>query len=447
MTYDMLRHHLKGFHLTLSSHGVHRDDDGWKLGDRDWVVYVNEKLYAHEITPEEASLLLHNSINNPEAPNTVRPVPQLIDDIYALHQFLALDNPPEIEDRNSEVRVLLYGFADASGGGLGSSVFIPGTGIRCRTGVWGKDEEGTSSNFKEFNNVVLAIEQEAKEGSLNGASMFLFTDNATVEAALYKGNSSNRKLFELIVRFRKISLACNATIFVSHVAGKRMVAQGTDGISCGELKEGIAQGETMLSFIPLHVSALDRTPDLKTWVQYWAGPKVEFLSPNQWYTRGHDHDGGCSDSRGFWWPLLRSGTFVWTPPPGAADVALEELRKAVIKRQKSTHIFLCPRLLTCEWRRQLHKAADLVIFIPPGTDGWPENMYEPLTVGFIFPFLSFSPWQLRGTPQMLHLGRELPKLFQEQKMAGRDILRKFFSKYSTLSSLSERVVRKMLFFK
>jgi hypothetical protein len=29
--------------------------------------------------------------------------------------------------------------------------------------------------------------------------------------------------------------------------------------------------------------------------------------------------------------------------------------------------------------------------------GWPTDMYEPLTLGFVFTFLSFAPWQRRGT--------------------------------------------------
>jgi hypothetical protein len=43
------------------------------------------------------------------------------------------------------------------------------------------------------------------------------------------------------------------------------------------------------------------------------------------------------------------GTFVWAPPPAAAAVALEELRKARIKRQDSMHILVVPRLLMPEW--------------------------------------------------------------------------------------------------
>jgi hypothetical protein len=81
-----------------------------------------------------------------------------------------------------------------------------------------------SSNFREFENIVLTIEEEARNGTLKRASMFLFTDNSTVGGALYKGNTPSRKLFNLIVRFRKVQITNDAEIIVSHVSGKRMIA-------------------------------------------------------------------------------------------------------------------------------------------------------------------------------------------------------------------------------
>jgi hypothetical protein len=115
-----------------------------------------------------------------------------------------IGKPPEVQAGRQSVHLLLYGFADASGGGLGSTVIVTGSGVRCQIGVWGKDEETETSNFKEFENVVLTIEEEAKHGALQGSSMYLFTDNSMVEKALYKGNTPSRKLFNLIVSFRKV---------------------------------------------------------------------------------------------------------------------------------------------------------------------------------------------------------------------------------------------------
>jgi hypothetical protein len=156
----------------------------------------------------------------------------------------------------------------------------------------------------------------------------------------------------------------------------------------------------MLHFIPLHLSAIERHPPLQSGLTSWLGDEIEFLKPSDCFGRGHDHHEGYYDSHGFWLIRHKSGTLIWMPPPGAAEVALEELRKARIIRQSSTHIFVMPRLLATEWRKQLHKAADLVIAIPAGIDpiGWRTEMYEPLTIGFVFPFLSLLPGNA-GVPQ------------------------------------------------
>ncbi len=42
-----------------------------------------------------------------------------------------------------------------------------------------------------------------------------------------------------------------------------MIKQGTDGLSRGDLVEGVMRGESMLSFVPLHRSCIDRSPLLK----------------------------------------------------------------------------------------------------------------------------------------------------------------------------------------
>jgi hypothetical protein len=174
----------------------------------------------------------------------------------------------------------------------------------------------------------------------------LLTTRSTVEGALYKGNTPSQKLFNLIVRFRKVQMSCDADIIVSHVSGKRMIAQGTDGVSRGLLNEGVTTGLDMLSFIPLHLNSIERNPLLTPWIRSWLGKDAEILTPEQWFSRGHSNDGGDYDSHGFWRLKIRPGKFVWVPPPAAADVAIEELRKALIKRRDTTHVFLCPRLLT-----------------------------------------------------------------------------------------------------
>lgn len=70
----------------------------------------------------------------------------------------------------------------------------------------------------------------------------------------------------------------------------------------------------------------------------------------------------------------------------AAVAAVEELRKAKHRRQDSHHVFIVPRLMQPEWRKQLYKATNLIVSVPPGLPAWLEDMYQPLTVAFVFPF-------------------------------------------------------------
>ena len=87
--------------------------------------------------------------------------------------------------------------------------------------------------------------------------MFLFTDNSTAEAVFYKGNSTSRPLFELMLRLRKLEMAGDLILHVIHVAGTRMVAEGADGGSRGDLNQGVMAGQSILDFVPLHLTALE----------------------------------------------------------------------------------------------------------------------------------------------------------------------------------------------
>jgi len=73
-------------------------------------------------------------------------------------------------------------------------------------GIWGRDTEDNSSNYREFANLIETLETESANGSLDEAMLVVATNNSTVESAVYKGNSSNKKLFELVVRLRLLEL-------------------------------------------------------------------------------------------------------------------------------------------------------------------------------------------------------------------------------------------------
>ena len=303
------------------------------------------------------------------------------------------DDPPVTTVRSNTAILIIYGFGNALGSGFGTTLLKNGS-IHYQIGTWAREEEVNSSNWREFENLVLALEESGKKGWLKGASIILATDNEVAEAAIYKGNSSSEKLYKLVVWLRKLELFYSAKILVSHVAGTRMIAQGTDGVSRGALNTGVGTGTPLLDFCPWHKSSLETAPKLGDWIRSWAGHTAEFLQPNDWFLQGHDVCGGYRDKQGFWHNSFKSGIFVWSPPPAAADACLKEIRKARLKRRKSTLIIVIPKLMTPLWLRLFNKEIDMTFTIPATSNYpfWPTNCHELLIVGIIFPYLTYRPW-------------------------------------------------------
>lgn len=48
----------------------------------------------------------------------------------------------------------------------------------------------------------------------------------------------------------------------------------------------------MVSFVPFHLSALEKSPEIYDWVSSWADEVVLLLKPEDWFGQGHDCDGG-----------------------------------------------------------------------------------------------------------------------------------------------------------
>ena len=203
----------------------------------------------------------------------------------------------------------------------------------------------------------------------------------------------------------------------------------------------------MIEFCPWGKTAIETLSALKQWMLTWLPKESIFLTPRDWFVRGHDMDGGTIDSNGFWRPTIKQGSYVWMPPPAASDACLEELRKARMKRKQSLHFLVIPKLMTTLWLRTFNRTVDCHFSVPATADHsfWPAASHEALYVGIVFPYLPFRPHQIRQTPKAVHMGRTLCKVFEEKGVDGGPVLLKFLREFGRLASMPPNVVWRMLY--
>ena len=433
--YPAMKPYLKGFHLSLEMWRGDRDSEGWKLkmASAKWEEEVTELM------PED--LLLHAG-----PPSGVTPfVPRLKDDLLALSALTISEKPILRVVRSKTVHTAFYGFGDASSSGFGASVARK-DGTQGRFGLWARDEDKESSNFRELLNLVQTVEGEVKCGAMKNAELWIFTDNSTAESCFVKGSSKSKLLHALVVRLRQAEMKSGGTLFMVHVAGTRMMEQGTDGLSRGVLNEGVMRGDSMLSFVDIAKTAVERSPAVLDFVRSWTDKSIIPLTTEEWFREGHGIIGGRRDSHGIWIPThAKAGRmYLWSPPPVVADAALEECLRAVHKRSDATHVFVIPRLCTPSWSRLFFKLCDFHFRVPAGSPFWPSGMHEPLWIGISLPFIRHRPWSLRGTPLLVGLARDMQEVFSSGEGDGRDILRKLLRVQGRVNSLSERLARGVL---
>jgi hypothetical protein len=232
-------------------------------------------------------------------------------------------------------------------------------------------------------------------------------------------------------------------IHMVHVPGTQVIEQGTDGLLRGDVNEGVMTGTSILQYVPLHLSALDRQPSVATWLRTWIPEQAaHFLSPDDWFDVGHGLQFWVTDSVGMWVPGETSTSwFVWSPPPSLADVALDELEESRHKRKHLNHIWIAPRLMTYLWRKRLHKICDIVFSIPPcSRPFWPLHEHEPLLIGLTLHFSVSSPWQTKFTTGVLDLERALSTVWASPGEHERDLLREFCLTPGRMDGMPGRVV-------
>jgi hypothetical protein len=123
-----------------------------------------------------------------------------------------------------------------------------------------------------------------------GSEISIVTDNSTTaEAAFWKGTSKSEALFELVLRLKELELDYNMHLQIVHVSGKRMIAEGTDGLSRADHGEGVILGKSIRYYIPLHLNPIGREPKIKSWIEdVTRGLNFQILKSSGWFDDAHN---------------------------------------------------------------------------------------------------------------------------------------------------------------
>ena len=397
-TFTVFVPYLKGIYLTLNSWRKGRDREGW-------------------MTPEglRAARMGHKESDG-EHPEWVRMVPRFKLDLEALMRLTAYVEPPDIPIRASHDQAI-YIVGDASGEGFGSCVWRQGDPvIDAEFGRWTPAvTEEKSSNFREAANLVIRLRRLINADEIpRGTEVFICTDNAVAESTYFKGSSKSSPLHNLIVELKRLEMEGWLIIHFIWIPGTRMIEHGTDGLSRGDTSSGVMGGKEFLSLLPLNESALDRQLNVKRTVLSWTGHPLEwtFAVTEDWFGSVFD------DPNGSW---------IWSPPPCLARVAIDQLCEVKHMYPASKHIFLCPALMTGYWRKSLGKIADAMVTLRPGSVIWKKEMLEPLTIAFVCPLLHRSPWRVRRMGFVDEWQSELRPLSYTSRTNVRSHMRKFWN--------------------
>ena len=418
-TYRPFIPYLRGVHQTIDSWRGYRDIDGWKLQ-----------------TSEIAAIRdIDDSIEERSEPTKfVKPAKRLVNDIKCLIKLAKDEAPPKVVRRRKKTATALYGIGDASGKGFGHCIHMEGKSL-ARFGTWGSEVENKHSNFKEMQNLVMAIKAAFDEGMLDGAEMFIFTDNYVAECAYFNGGSNKSKELDMLVyELWELQMSGNFTLHVFHIAGTRMIECGIDGLSRGDKLEGVMKGEELLSFVPIHKSPLERNAQVFDWINSWWDEdrgSLKLLNPEEWFTE-----------------VMNVGNYVWDIPPVGGGAIVEQLCSHTHGRPENLHIIVIPRLCTSLWRKQLNKVCDLMITIQPRETFWTSDMHEPLMLGISFPIYShhskFSPWKLRGTRMVEELRTNVHRVQSDGGSVDWNCLRELLVKAREIPTMSASLARKLL---
>jgi len=323
--------------------------------------------------------------------------------------------PPKIPVRPTK-SLTTYLVSDASGSGYGATLWTQGDKSFVAThGGWTEELSKASSNEREAYNLILNVEAAITNVYMErGAKLFVFTDNMVSERCFDSERSKSKGLHTLVMKMHDLLMQGQIFAHFGWILGEPMKRQGGDGLSRGDLNSGVLQGDHYLSHIPLAENAFSRHPPLKSWLKdVLPGDDWIFLEEKDWYRQAY------RDPR---------GKYVWLPAPCVADACLEQVCEVKHIHPDSIHIFICPSIMTYNWRKQLQKLSNIQTKVKQGSPIWPIDMLEPVTISLISPLLSDRPWTMSRTGFVAEWKGDLQRVYGSCAETAGNYLRQFWIK-------------------
>ena len=409
-TYTSMVPYLKGIYLTLNSWRHGRNDEGWTI----------PKAYREDVESRDEL-----------PPEYVNCVPRLKCDVDALMELTSEENPPDIPVRATNPAAI-YLVGDASGRGFGTCSWIQGEKkMRVDFGTWSAWMTlETSSNYKEATNLVFHLRRLIASGEIErGSEIFLFTDNEVAERTYFRGSSHSSDLHQMILELRKMEMRGELVVHFIWISGRRMINQGTDGLSRADVSSGVMGGANFLDYLPLDKTAFERQNELEAAVRSWVDNKWRVATTENWF------DEVYSEPNSGW---------IWCPPPTLARIAVEQLCEVRHLYPYSKHIFVCPSLMRGYWLKTLGKVADSVFSFKAGSCVWVTTMFESLTIAFVKPLLVRPPFKVGRSPGIAKWERTMFDMQWTNPSSVRNHMREFWRTKKPGCRVSGSVARKVL---
>jgi hypothetical protein len=298
------------------------------------------------------------------------------EDLSWWEEFLRLN--PGHTSRAGHMRTMGVTWGDGSGTGTGGTFeeVQPHTDPTLDTwmGTWAPHVSSFDSNWRELRTLLWTMERlnrkdESKtsagsvsfleksarqaKGTVEGGTLFYFTDNMVTYYIVHNGSSTSPSLHSLIRRIKILELRLQCRLEPIHVPGRLMVFQGADGLSRGIwvsadhlLRSSVEESRLTLGPVPF-------TPLLGSWALRQVG-----LSPLSPYSH-------VTDTSPWTWDTIGTQLSIWTPSPELAHQAITTFLDLWVEKATCTAaLFMIPRILQKDWGFLSKHVVELGVFDP-----------------------------------------------------------------------------------